>query len=85
MKIRGEDPVIDLKYDLLKHPNVKYTTDGGGPIFIHGEERGSKVTISLVGDDIEARNRAIDIEEFLEKTEMAEMPEFIVRSYEEFE
>ena len=27
--IRGEKPVIDLKYDILKHPNVKYTADGG--------------------------------------------------------
>lgn len=26
--IRGEPPLMDEKYDLLKHPNVKYTTDG---------------------------------------------------------
>lgn len=26
--IRGEAPLMDEKYDLLKHPNVKYTTDG---------------------------------------------------------
>ena len=25
--IRGEAPLMDEKYDLLKHPNVKYTTD----------------------------------------------------------
>ena len=34
--IRGEKPVIDLKYDILKHPNVKYTTDGDGMEYEHG-------------------------------------------------
>lgn len=27
--IRGEAPVMDVKYDILKHPNVKWTEDGG--------------------------------------------------------
>lgn len=26
--IRGELPVMDLKYDILKHPNVSLTADG---------------------------------------------------------
>ena len=34
--IRGEPPLMDEKYDLLKHPNVKYTTDGGAPVYSHG-------------------------------------------------
>ena len=29
--VRGERPVMDFKYDILKHPNVKLTTDGGQP------------------------------------------------------
>ena len=30
--IRGERPVLDAKYDLMKHPNIQYTEDGGaGP------------------------------------------------------
>ena len=29
--IRGERAVIDKKYDILRHPNVKKTADGGGP------------------------------------------------------
>ena len=30
--IRGERPILDAKYDLMKHPNVRYTEDGGaGP------------------------------------------------------
>ena len=35
--IRGERPVKDFKYDILKHPNVKYTTDGNGEKYIHGK------------------------------------------------
>ena len=27
--VRGECPILDDKYDLLKHPNIKYTEDGG--------------------------------------------------------
>ena len=27
--IRGERPVVDYKYNLLKHPNIRYTEDGG--------------------------------------------------------
>lgn len=34
--IRGEKPVVDLKYDILKHPNVKYTADGNGEFYEHG-------------------------------------------------
>ena len=30
--IRGERPILDTKYDLMKHPNIRYTEDGGvGP------------------------------------------------------
>ena len=30
--IRGERPILDAKYDPMKHPNIRYTEDGGaGP------------------------------------------------------
>ena len=35
--IRGERPVIDLKYDILKHPNVAFTADGKAKSYKHGE------------------------------------------------
>lgn len=35
--IKGERPVKDKKYDLLKHPNIKQTLDGGGEPYIHGQ------------------------------------------------
>ena len=33
--IRGEAPVMDAKYDLERHPNLKYTGDGGAIPYIH--------------------------------------------------
>lgn len=35
--IRGERPIKDKKYNLLKHPNIKQTLDGGYPPYIHGQ------------------------------------------------
>jgi type IV secretion system protein VirD4 len=34
--IRGERPVIDDKFDILRHPNVRGTTDGKAEPFRHG-------------------------------------------------
>ena len=34
--IRGERAVMDDKYDILKHPDLKLTVDGGGQPFRHG-------------------------------------------------
>lgn len=34
--LRGERPIFDKKYDLLKHPNIKETTDGGMKSYPHG-------------------------------------------------
>ncbi|EOS37059.1 hypothetical protein C808_03868 [Lachnospiraceae bacterium M18-1] len=35
--VRGEHAVMDRKYDLLKHPNIKYTEDGGYPPYDYAE------------------------------------------------
>ena len=45
--IRGERPVMDLKYDLTKHPNFKLTPEGGGKPYIHGEDSRSFASISI--------------------------------------
>ena len=39
--IRGEKPVIDEKYDILKHPNIHRTEDGGAPPYLHTPLRAS--------------------------------------------
>ena len=33
--IRGAPPVMDLKYDLMRHPNIRFSPDGGGPQYVH--------------------------------------------------
>ena len=49
--IRGERPIKDLKYDILKHPNVKYTTDGKGKPYLHGKTDLSVGEIKIVDFD----------------------------------
>ena len=48
--IRGERPVVDLKYNILKHPNVRLTTDGQADAYIHGEPWDAGSSIELVYD-----------------------------------
>lgn len=33
--IRGARPVMDLKYELMDHPAIRQTVDGGSPPYIH--------------------------------------------------
>lgn len=33
--LRGEAPMLDEKYDLLSHPNIRLTSDGGAPAYDH--------------------------------------------------
>lgn len=35
--IRGERPVFDKKYDILKHPRINETTDGNARPYLHGK------------------------------------------------
>lgn len=46
--IRGERPVLDLKYDILKHPNVALTADGKAGFYKHGEVKSDVAAIKLL-------------------------------------
>ena len=46
--IRGERPVMDFKYDILKHPNVALTTDGKASAYKHGEVTVKHSSISIL-------------------------------------
>ena len=35
--IRGERPIQDEKFDILHHPNINLTADGGMPPYMHGQ------------------------------------------------
>ena len=45
--IRGERPVLDFKYDILKHPNVALTADGKAGVYQHGAVRSNIATIEV--------------------------------------
>ena len=50
--IRGERPIMDEKFDLLRHPNISGTTDGKAEPFRHGAVKGSIATI-VFDEDID--------------------------------
>ena len=45
--IRGERPVEDQKYDILKHPNIALTSDGGAEPYRYGEDTYSEAYLSF--------------------------------------
>ena len=49
--IRGERPVLDFKYDILKHPNVALTAYGKAGVYEHGEVKSDVATIELLSFD----------------------------------
>ncbi len=62
--IRGEKPVKDKKYDILKHPNVAYTTDGKGKPYYHG---GTENAIGTIIIDENINNYKFENEEEIKK------------------
>ena len=75
--IRGERPVMDLKYNILRHPFIGYTTDGGAKPFLHGEDTRSIAALQCTPEllekagklslHIENRNLLLLTEEELEE------------------
>lgn len=73
--IRGERPVKDFKYDVLKHPNVKLTTDGGMEPYQHGQDTRSIASVVL---DAELAKKA-------EKLTVSSQHDFVLLTEEELE
>ena len=47
-RLKGpERPIVDEKYDLTKHPNIKYTPDGGGKPYNHDGLDGAPPEVSF--------------------------------------
>ena len=65
---------MDLKYDILKHPNVQYTTDGKAKPYIHGRTDRAKASIMINEDMYEIKFNDIQdiegIEEMIEDYEL---------------
>ena len=78
--IRGERPVMDFKYDILKHPDVRMTTDGNADPYIHGEAWDAGSSIELVYDPELIREAS-------ENARIIELPEtdYVLMSEEDVE
>lgn len=85
--IRGERPIKDLKYDILKHPNVKLSTDGGGKPFQYGYEDHSVATVSYekLPDDENAEQTQPQTDEPETGTPKQPEDQYAIYSYEEID
>lgn len=59
--IRGERPIKDLKYDILKHPNISLTADGHAPSYEHGKVNNAIATITVDYDAINYDFKDIEV------------------------
>ena len=81
--ISGERPVEDLKYDIMKHPNIRYTTDGGAEPYRHGEDVFSIATFGVDEKQLKnAQSKPVGDEEYLFFCE-EELEELINKKMEE--
>ena len=74
--IRGERPVIDLKYDVLRHPDAVLTADGGAEPYRHGEDLLSIASVVIVPPEGDGETPVAEKRDFLIFTE-EEMEEMI--------
>lgn len=74
--IRGERPVMDLKFNLMKHPNIGDSADGKGGVYPHGTVTKAVATISL---------QEIDREEAAEISTNEKSEEYMLLTEEEIE
>ena len=51
--IRGERPVLDDKYDLMRHPNIRLTEDGGAPPYDYTKTEKAKDDLDFSPDQYE--------------------------------
>ena len=65
--IRGERPILDFKYDILKHPRVKDTADGKAEIYQHDKIENAIATISI--DYNTTKYKFTDLEDTIDEYE----------------
>ena len=59
--VRGERPILDDKYDLMRHPNIKETEDGGAPPYDYTAARSAHSDLAGAPEDYEL----LDMDDFL--------------------
>ena len=80
--IRGEKPVIDYKYDILKHPNVQYTVDGKGKVYEYGKvDKNSGIITELTFEEIQKMKDIKYTEEIDENIDFEILSEEDIENY----
>lgn len=51
--VRGERPMLDDKYDLMRHPNIRLTEDGGAAPYDYTQARDAQDDLALSPEDYE--------------------------------
>lgn len=74
--IRGENPIIDQKFDLIKHPNIKLTHSGGAFPYVHSPvclyaSNDLDFTFSTL-DELEILDEPVSMEEDTENSQETE-------------
>ncbi len=54
--VRGERPMLDNKYDLMRHPHIRETEDGGAPPYDYTAARQAKGDLAGTPEDYELLN-----------------------------
>jgi len=81
--VRGEYPVQDFKYDILHHPNVSRTTDGGAESYRHGEDLHSFAVLGVNETLLKAcKENPVDEDDYLFFSE-EELEELLKKKMEE--
>jgi type IV secretion system protein VirD4 len=75
--IRGERPVLDEKFEIMRHPNVGSTTDGNAPAFVHGQVTRTVASVSVEKDPFD--------ESQTQPETPAEQSDFLLLSEEDLE
>ena len=63
--IRGEKPIVDKKYDILSHPNIKLTADGGAVPYTHNKQgKYFRENLSFeVDENVDVSEIVVDVKE----------------------
>lgn len=64
--VRGERPMLDEKYDLMRHPNIRETEDGGAPPYDYTAARLAQGDLAGAPDNYEL----LDMDDFLTEPPM---------------
>ena len=79
--VRGEQPIMDEKFDILCHPNVALTADGSASLYRHGIA--DKVA-ATIGVTMQATAQNDDVAEPVQTSFVLESEDEVLENIEAF-